>query len=357
MKAIFTLLLAFSVSFMMAQDKVFVHTATAGNISGNVTYLDHPDLNGNPSANIIITHNLSNGGTQYNNKVSGSWYDGAQWTVFNEDVSAVTEGSSYNIYIPIGGKLITEQADGSDYTHIIDDVAINNNPNAVIVYSTYWNPSGVYNNTNYGFWYQESIGRWNIYNEDLGNIPTNAVFALLVDEGTGGGNSFVHTATAGNTVSNYTIIDHPSLNGKPEAYPVIAHNWGNSAGEPANIIMDVTLGVWYNGSNWTIYTEDTSSMVVDTKYNVYVAEEFLGTEDETIENLTYFPNPVESTVTVSAQSEITSITVFDVLGKQVFAQEGSSNSMVMDLSALASGNYMARVQSQNNSEVIKLVKI
>ncbi|NND63538.1 MAG: T9SS type A sorting domain-containing protein [Flavobacteriaceae bacterium] len=360
MKAIITLLLCFAMSVTIAQDKVFTHKATVANISGNVSYIDHPDLNGNPGALILVTHNLSVGGTVYNDKITGTWYNSgiSQWSVFNEDISAMAEGSAYNVYVPFGGKVITEQADGTSYTTVIDDVAVNGNPNAVIVYSTYWNPNSVYNNNNYGFWYDAAAERWNIYNEATAtNAPNNATFTLLVDDATGGADSFVHQATAGNTTSNYTIIDHPSLNGKPDAFPIVSHNWGSSTGEPANIVMNVTLGVWYNGSNWTIYTEDTSAMVENTKYNVYVAEELLSVNENIIAGLNFYPNPVDSNFNVSANSEINSVTVFDVLGKQVFSQEGDAFTMEMDLSVLATGNYLARVQSGDTTQVIKLVKI
>ncbi|HBY70552.1 MAG TPA: hypothetical protein DEG69_24015, partial [Flavobacteriaceae bacterium] len=218
MKTIFTFLGMLLFTVVLAQDKVFVHTATVGNSTGNVTYLDHPDLNGNPSANFIVTHNLNHGGVQYNDKVTGTWYDGSSWTIFNEDLSAITEGSSYNIYIPDGGKMINIEADGSTYDLQLNDSDINGNQNAVIVYATYFNPNGVYNNNNYGIYYDTSDDRWRIYNEETTtNIPAGAVFSVLIDEGTGGATAFSHTATA--PIANYTVIDHPNLNGKPEAYP------------------------------------------------------------------------------------------------------------------------------------------
>ena len=115
MKAIFTILSMLLFTVALAQDKVFVHKATTGNSSGNVSTLDHPDLNGNSSANFIVTHNLDYEGVQYNNKVTGTWYNGSSWTVFNEDASTMVEGSSYNIYIPAGGKMISVEADGSSF--------------------------------------------------------------------------------------------------------------------------------------------------------------------------------------------------------------------------------------------------
>ena len=358
MKTIFTFLGMLLFTVVSAQDKVFVHTATAANSSFNITNLDHPDLNGNSSATFIVTHNLDNGGVQYNDKVSGTWYDGSVWTVYNEDVTDIVEGSSYNIYIPQGGKMISAEADGTSYDIELNDPAINGDPNAVIVYATYYNPNNVYNNNNYGFWYNASTDRWHIYNEETTtNIPNGAVFTLLIDEGTGGATAFSHTTTAGNTSSNYTTIDHPSLNGKPDAYPVVSHNWGAS-GDPSNIIMDNTIGVWYNGSNWTIYTEDISVMPEDVKFNIYVADEPLGVGEETVAEINSYPNPTNGEVTFTSKEAISSINIYNILGQEVKQISGNNNTdLTINISGLAAGNYIAKVQAGKAVQSVKLIKL
>ncbi|WP_165806006.1 DUF7452 domain-containing protein [Marixanthomonas spongiae] len=361
MKTIFTFLSMLLFTVALAQDKVFVHTATASNISAAATILDHPDLNGNGSANFIVTHNLENGGVQYNDHVTGTFYSTSlsQWAVFNEDGTDMVEGSSYNIYIPDGGKMINVEADGSSYELQLNDPDINGNPNAVMVYATYWNPNSVYNDNNHGFYYNSTENRWYIYNEETTvDIPAGAVFSILIDEGTGGATAFSHSATASNIVSNYTIIDHPSLNGKPNAYPVIAHNWG-TGGDASNIVMDNTFGVWYDGSNWTIYTEDVSPMPENAKFNVYVADPTLGVEEnETIAAVSSYPNPTNGKVTFTANEAISTIAIYNILGQEVQQVSGNnSNAFTMDISGLASGNYIAKVQAGNAVQSVKLIKI
>jgi hypothetical protein len=236
----------------------------------------------------------------------------------------------------------------------IDNAAINGNPNAVLVYGTYWNPSGVRNDNNYGFWYDAGVSRWNIFNnETTTSIPANAAFNILVDDGTGGADYFIHDATA--PISNYSIIDHPSLNGKPNAFPIVSHNWGTS-GDPSNILMDIPIGVWYNGANWTIYTEDTSPMPTGARFNVYVAEEVLGTEDYSSLELSTYPNPTKDVVTISAQQEINSVTVYNLLGQEVKTVAASSNIVEVNLSEFASGHYIAKVIAGSSSESIKIIK-
>ncbi|MDB0062978.1 T9SS type A sorting domain-containing protein [Crocinitomicaceae bacterium] len=51
-----------------------------------------------------------------------------------------------------------------------------------------------------------------------------------------------------------------------------------------------------------------------------------------------YPNPVQKDVTfVSAKLNITSIKVFDVMGKQVFSSSGDSKIVTLDLGHLMSG--------------------
>ena len=352
MKSIFTFFLSLLFTVAIAQDKVFTHTADPTNISADLTVIDHPDLNGNSGAFFISTHNLNVGGVQYNNNVTGAFYDGSNWGIYNENGTGMVDGSSYNVYIPVGGNVITVQADGSSYALQLDNAAINDNPNAVLVYGTYWNPSGVRNDNNYGFWYDGT--RWNIYNnETTTSIPANAAFNILIDDGTGGADYFIHDAVA--PTSNYTTIDHPSLNGKPNAFPIVSHNWGTS-GDPSNILLDTPIGVWYDGSNWTIYTEDVSTMPTNARFNVYVAADPLGVEDNVSLELSTYPNPTKGIVTISAQHEINSVTVYNILGQEVKTVSGSSNSVEVNLSEFATGHYIAKVEAGNSTESIKIIK-
>ncbi|RMA57657.1 T9SS type A sorting domain-containing protein [Ulvibacter antarcticus] len=357
MKTIFTLLLTLFFVGAYASDIVFVHTTTGANTSGHITTIDHPVLNGNPGAIFIFTHNLDGpaSGVQYNNNIDGTWYDGSNWTIYNEDISPMTIGAAFNIYVPDGGNMFTIQADGTSYDFEIDNAAINGNPNAAIVSSHIYNPSGVYNIFNYGFWYDTVSDRWHLYNEaTVTNIPANAAFNVLIDDGAGGGSSFVYDAVT-TSGGNYTVMSHPDLDGLPDAYPVVTHNWGSS-GDPSNIIMDVVLGVWYNGTNWTIYTEDTSVMPVDTRYNVYVANPGLGVSDNVALDVSTFPNPANNEVTFLAKQEINNVALYNILGQEVRNVSSSNTSVTLDIANLASGQYIAKVQAGDATKAIKVIK-
>ncbi|MAP55518.1 T9SS type A sorting domain-containing protein [Altibacter sp.] len=365
MKTILTFLVVLWTAFAFAQPHMFVHTSNPGNITSAVTYIDHPDLNNNPTAKIIVTHNWnpSNGTGVYNDKKTGAFYSITEnkWCVFNEDNSSMQPDVSFNIYIAQGTEAFTHvsnagnQGSSTAYT-ILNDPALNGNPNAIALLTTYWNPNGVYNDQNYGFWYDDTAGtnHWIIYAEDLTSIPTDAAFFVVV-EGEGVQN-MRHQADVGNITNNWTTISHPLLDGNPDAVFVASHNWGVT-GDTSNVVLDKTIGVWYTGSNWAIYTEDQSAMPVGATFDLLIYDPTLGTEDVVIEGFDFYPNPVKDIVTIKANEAISMVTVFNVLGQQVLAMEGDSNKMDIDFSAQASGTYFASVTVGEAVKTVKLVKL
>lgn len=83
----------------------------------------------------------------------------------------------------------------------------------------------------------------------------------------------------------------------------------------------------------------------------------LGTEDfQNIEFLLY-PNPANEQITIemSDASLNYQVTIFDVLGKKVFTSEIQKVGNI-DVSALASGTYLVKLNSENKSSVVRFVK-
>ena len=67
---------------------------------------------------------------------------------------------------------------------------------------------------------------------------------------------FIHRATPASVTGHITTIDHPLANGDPNAILLVTHNW--SADTASTRYETTPVGVWYNGSQWTIFHEDTS---------------------------------------------------------------------------------------------------
>ncbi|MBT8262300.1 MAG: T9SS type A sorting domain-containing protein, partial [Bacteroidia bacterium] len=204
-----------------------------------------------------------------------------------------------------------------------------------------------------GVWYDVNTDRWIIYAEDFAAIPLDSAFFYAVNPEVA--QTLTHRADAGNISGNWTEIDHPLLNNNPNGIVVLTHNWGVS-GAPSNVLMDKAVGVWYTGSNWAVFTEDLSAMPVDIEFDLMIFDPTLGTEDTTIEGLSYGPNPFTDIVNIQAKEPITSVTLYNVLGTEVSQFTGEGNAMGINLSNYASGVYIARIVVGNTTQTVKLIK-
>jgi len=363
MKTFFTSFFFLCVSLLLAQAPLFVHSADLSNITDDASIINHPDLNGNPNAKLIISHNWNpNGmGGVSNDNASGLYYSNSsqKWMVYNENETPMIEGSSYNIYIGSETETFIHIASaanvgGLPYHTILDNPALNGNPDAKITISTYYNPNSLRNDKRYGVFYYSEDDNWNIFTEDISDLPLDTAFFVSIE-----GNiaeNYTHQATAANITQNYTEINHPLLNENPNALFVFTHNWG-SAQSSSNVIVDFELAAKYTGTHWSIFIEDgVSEFPVNSEFDLLIYDPALGIEDYTIEGLNYYPNPTEGFVIIDATVKINKVTVFDMLGKKVLEQVGEFNSMNLNTSNLSVGNYLAKVESENNTQIIKLIK-
>ena len=199
------------------------------------------------------------------------WYDGSKWAIFNQDLVAIPVNAAFNVLVLVPASDIfvhTASAGNSagDYTKI-DNALTNGNPNAIVFTTPNWNPRGVggtYDKHPIGVWYDGS--EWAIFNQDLAAIPANAAFNVFVPNPDT--SVFVHKATAANISSNWTTLDHPLTNGKPNAILLVTPNW--NAGGVGGTYDNHPIGVWYVGGKWAIFNQDIAAMPVNAAFNVSV---------------------------------------------------------------------------------------
>jgi hypothetical protein len=86
--------------------------------------------------------------------------------------------------------------------------------------------------------------------------------------------SFVHAATTANTSAHITTLDHPGLNGDPNAVVTVTHNW-NPPGA-SGVYLNCIFGAYYTGSKWALFNQNTACvMPVGARFNVSVGEGFV----------------------------------------------------------------------------------
>jgi hypothetical protein len=256
----------------------FTHKATTGNSSGNSTYLDQTLLNGVPNAVAFVTQNWNPGGVggTYNSHPVGVWYFSGQWLVFNEDGASMPQNASFNVLVPNmdAGVFVHKATAGNSSANstFIEHPLTDNDPDAIIFVTQNWNPGGVggtYNSHPVGVWYSDLGGQWAIFNEDNVNMPVGASFNALVP--ISDTNVFVHEATVGNSSGNSTYLDHPLLNGRPDAKILITQNW-NPGGGLGGTYNAHSVGMWYSvaAGRWAVFNEDGAAMPAGAAFNVLV---------------------------------------------------------------------------------------
>ncbi|WP_299886210.1 fibronectin type III domain-containing protein [uncultured Lacinutrix sp.] len=70
----------------------------------------------------------------------------------------------------------------------------------------------------------------------------------------------------------------------------------------------------------------------------------------------YYPNPVNNTLILNAQTKITNVTVFNILGQEVIRNTPNRISSDIDMSHLQSGSYFVKVTVGNVTETVWVIK-
>ncbi len=69
-----------------------------------------------------------------------------------------------------------------------------------------------------------------------------------------------------------------------------------------------------------------------------------------------YPNPVSSVLNIEYTSDLTNVSVFNMLGQQVITKNVSATTTQIDMSGLTNGTYMIKVEAGNVSKTIKVFK-
>jgi len=72
--------------------------------------------------------------------------------------------------------------------------------------------------------------------------------------------------------------------------------------------------------------------------------------------LQYFPNPVNDVLNISYSENIQSVNVYNMLGQQVLTAKVDTKDAKIDVSSLATGNYVVKANTNDAVQVMKIVK-
>lgn len=180
---------SFNVRIIDSGARTFDHLGSAATVITNHTLLD-PAIGG-ASDSILLVTDYSVPGIATNPHPMGVWWTGARWSIFNQDIAAMT--------IPLVHVIRDTTGDYGTFVHtastpnitgantVLDHVELNGNRNAIFQVTQNWNPggaTGVYNSANIGvFW--DGL-QWRIHNQNGATMPEGASFNISIDNSCGG---------------------------------------------------------------------------------------------------------------------------------------------------------------------------
>ncbi|MXN92345.1 T9SS type A sorting domain-containing protein [Flavobacterium sp. Sd200] len=89
---------------------------------------------------------------------------------------------------------------------------------------------------------------------------------------------------------------------------------------------------------------------------VAAACDAMGVDDFNNIEVTAYPNPVQSVLTLSSSNEISNITIVNMLGQKVLSANVRSTEAQMDLRALPAGSYFVKVSAGQAVKTIRILK-
>lgn len=124
----------------------------------------------------------------------------------------------------------------------------------------------VFNPHPIGVWYDGTD--WNIYNEDGAAMELGAQFNVRPDGFDIAGDNPIHTNTTTNTFLNFSLFNEVFVPWVASTMVTLTHNWNPPEAEGSRVLLPHNLGVWFNGSVWSVFNQDMASMPVNAKFNL-----------------------------------------------------------------------------------------
>lgn len=150
----------------------------------------------------------------------------------------------------------------------------------------------------------------------------------------------------------------PNAFGKEaDALTTVSGEWAtytwDLSNEDSPIYDVITLMLGYNGPN------DASANATFLFDDIEVVANLSDGTDETLnlDDVSLFPNPSKDSVTISSKNKsLKTVALFDILGNQVLLIQSNSRTATINVSNLATGIYIAKIETEASSGSLRLIK-
>jgi hypothetical protein len=202
-----------AVAFMLSNSArlaagVRVYLEAQGNGVNSTIDLDHPFLTGNPNALLAVSP------ADFNEPFGIQTYFSGIWRLSNN--SAVPIPSDAHFWIlafdsASGFRHTTTAENTSGHLTVLDHPDLNGHANARPIV-TRESTNGPTIPWPFGTWYNSATSRWTIFFEDTTKVmQLDASFSVFIPDADD--QSYIHTATAGNSNANYTVFAPAGFDG------------------------------------------------------------------------------------------------------------------------------------------------
>jgi len=175
---------------------------------------------------------------------------------------------------------------------------------------------------------------------DLSDDDNNTItFRIKAVNGTGSGNHAVkfEQGTTGDTEVQFSITG--------TEWTDVSLDFGAGLGSYGKMVLFTDFGDVGGGLSDTYLFDDIAiGATLSVNYN-------------NITNVSIYPNPSSSNWNFkTANTVITSVDVYNIVGKRVVSQKNNSSSIAVSAQGLATGIYIARVTTTEGTQSMKLIK-
>lgn len=237
--------------------------------------INNPAINGLPSHFPQITANWNPDGAigLYDNHPGSLFYNSTsnRWNIRDEDLAALPNDARFNVFSPAYGNglfhhVVTAANLAGDATTLAAG-GLDDQPNRILLVTRdSLDPGGTtYDDPHpFGVFYFSlgGPGNWFISHFDSSTMNAGGGYHVYWQEPSA--NAFVHTATAGNSTGDYTVLDHPLLNDHRCARFQVTQGIGGS------VFNAHQTGVFYSGNRWAIFNQDLTAIPTGTGFHVVV---------------------------------------------------------------------------------------
>lgn len=135
---------------------------------------------------------------------------------------------------------------------------------------------------------------------------------------------------------------------KFRTYGAWTQDWGGTA-----FPTGPTVG---NNSDIVVTTAGTYAITFNRTTGAYNFGTALAVNKFDKVSLNAYPNPTKTSWNITSNDDITSVQVYDMLGKSVYAKTTTSKELSINAAELSKGMYFAKVSTANGTSTVKLVK-